>query len=109
MALSIIRYSLSRSRASASNTRSHTPALAQRVKRLWTVLNLPYRSGRSDQRAPDRSTHNTPLTNNRLSAAVRPGSLALPGSSGPIRSHCAWLNSYRLIPIQTSAASDGIL
>lgn len=34
IALSIIRYSFFRSRVSALNTRSHTPARAQRVKRL---------------------------------------------------------------------------
>jgi hypothetical protein len=42
------------------------------VKRLWTLFHFPYRSGRSLQRAPDRSTHKTAFTNSRLSAAVRP-------------------------------------
>jgi hypothetical protein len=43
--------------------------------------------------------HKQPFTNNRLSVPLRPGSPALPGSKGPIRSHCSSLNSYRLIPI----------
>ena len=91
--LSSIRYWLSRSRARSSNTRSHTPAFAQRVKRLCAVFHLPYRSGRSCQCAPERNTHKTPLTNKRLSEPVRPGSLTLPGSKGAIRSHCVVLSS----------------
>jgi hypothetical protein len=39
--LSIIKYSLSRSRASSAKMRSHTPARAQQAKRLCTVLSLP--------------------------------------------------------------------
>lgn len=50
-------------RLGLSKIRSHTPFLAQRVKRLWTLFHLPYRSGRSLQRAPDRNTHRTPSTN----------------------------------------------
>jgi len=57
------------------------------------ALPLAVALGRSGQCAPDRRTHKTPFTNNRLSAAVRPGSPALPGSSGPIRDHCASFNS----------------
>lgn len=42
----------------------------------------------------------------RLSAPVRPGSPALPGSNGLIRRHCVSLNSYRLAAIhQVSAPS----
>src|SRR5690606_10526276 len=41
MVLSINRYWLPRSLTSTANTRSQTPAAAQRVKRLCTVLYLP--------------------------------------------------------------------
>src|SRR5690606_26569227 len=41
MVLSIIRYSLSRSRLRTAKFRSHTPLSAQRMKRLWTLLYLP--------------------------------------------------------------------
>ncbi len=78
-----------------SKTRSQTAVLAQREKRLCTLFGLPYRSGRSCQWAPERSTHKTPFTNRRLSAAVRPGSRALPGRRSAMRSHCASVSSYR--------------
>ena len=51
---------------------SQIPALAQRVKRLWTLFQLPYPGGRSFHWAPLRSTHRTPLTKVRLSLAVTP-------------------------------------
>src|SRR5262249_40579698 len=79
------RYWLSGSAVSESKTFSQTPALAQRAKRWCTVFHLPYRSGRSCQNAPDRSTHKTAFTNKRLSAPVRPRSPGLPGSRSAIR------------------------
>jgi hypothetical protein len=94
--VSSMRYSLRRSLVSTTKTRSQTPALAQREKRVCTLFHLPYRSGRSLQRAPERSTHNTPSTNRRLSLAVRPRSPALPGRRASIRAHCASVSSYRL-------------
>jgi hypothetical protein len=48
---------------------------------------LPNSSGRSRQGAPARTSHNTPSTNNRLSAPCRPLSPFLPGISGSIRRH----------------------
>src|ERR1700761_1697280 len=57
--LSSIRYWLSGSPVSDAKTLSQTPFLAHRVKRLWTLFHLPYRSGRSCQCAPDRKTHKT--------------------------------------------------
>ena len=45
-----------RSLARSSKTRSHTFALDQREKRLYSVFHLPQRSGRSCQCAPDRSS-----------------------------------------------------
>ena len=41
----------------AAKTRSHTPVLAQRVKRLCTLFHLPYRSGNSSHCAPDLKIH----------------------------------------------------
>src|SRR5262245_31607518 len=87
--VSSMRYSFLRSLVRTSKTRSQTPLLAQRAKRVWTLFHFPYRSGRSCQCAPERSTHRTPLTNRRLSSAVRPGSPGLPGSRLSIRRHCA--------------------
>src|SRR5436190_17635301 len=66
---SSIRYSFLGSSMRAANTRSQTPDFAQRVKRLCTLLCLPYRSGSSSHCAPDRKTQRTPLTNRRLSFA----------------------------------------
>src|SRR5262245_36043928 len=94
--VSSIRYWLSGSPVRLANTRSHTPAFAQRVKRLCTVFHFPYRSGRSLQRAPERSTHKTPFTNSRLSPPVRPGSVGLPGNRSSMRRHCTSDSSYRL-------------
>src|SRR5690606_496057 len=94
---SSIRYSLLGSRVSSANTRSQTPFLAQRVKRLCTLFHLPYRSGSSLHCAPDRRTQRTPLTNRRLSVAVRPGSDFLPGNMSSIRAHCLSLSSYRFV------------
>jgi hypothetical protein len=59
MVESIIRYWFFRSATNSWKTLSHTPLSAQRPNRLCTLLDLPYRSGRSCQWAPDRST---PLT-----------------------------------------------
>src|SRR5215469_2778622 len=92
---SSIRYSFFGSSMRAANTRSQTPDFAHRVKRLWTLLYLPYRSGNSSHCAPDRKTQRTPLTNRRLSFAVRPGSDFLPGNISAIRAHCCSLSSYR--------------
>ena len=52
----------------------------------WQVLPLE----------PVRRTNSTALTNRRLFMAVRPGSVALPGSRSVIRSHCLSVNSNRL-------------
>src|SRR5215471_13553307 len=94
--VSSMRYWLSGSPVRLAKTRSQTPALAHRVKRLCTLLYLPYRSGRSLQRAPDRKTHRTAFTNRRLLRPVRPGSPFFPGSKSSIRCHCSFDSSYRL-------------
>ena len=94
--VSSMRYWLSGSPVRLPKTRSQTPAFAHRVKRLWTVFHLPYRSGRSLQRAPERRTHRTAFTNSRLSSPVRPGSPFFPGKKPSIRRHCSFDSSYRL-------------
>src|SRR6186997_1241932 len=67
--LSIIAYSLSASPAKCRKTRSHTPVLAQRQKRVWTFFQAPNRSGRSRQGMPARYRYSTASTNSRLSLA----------------------------------------
>jgi hypothetical protein len=52
--LSIMAYSSSASLAKCRKTRSYTPALAQRPKRVWTFFQGPNRSGRSRQGMPAR-------------------------------------------------------
>src|SRR6516165_2655557 len=52
MVLSIIAYSLLPSAARCSKTRSHTPALAQRLNRRCVFFQSPKRSGRSRHGIP---------------------------------------------------------
>jgi hypothetical protein len=57
---------------------------------VWTIkalFQLPKSSGRSRHGAPVRASQSTASTNSRLSAAVRPESMRLPGKCGSIRSH----------------------
>src|SRR6478672_3922636 len=44
--VSSMRYSFLRSLVRTLNTRSQTPLLAHRAKRVWTLFHLPYRSGK---------------------------------------------------------------
>ena len=67
---------------------------SQSRSRRQQVLALGYRSGRSRQRAPLRSTHRMPSKTSRSSARGRPNPLA-GGSSGWIISHCQSLRSVR--------------
>src|SRR3954462_14037611 len=85
--LSIIAYSLSASPAKCRKTRSHTPVLAQRQKRVWTFFQAPNRSGRSRQGMPARYRYSTASTNKRSSLAVTPTCPARPGGRPSIRSH----------------------
>src|ERR671933_2123570 len=54
-------------RWSAANSRSHTPANRQRRKRVYTLCQGPYRSGRSRHGAPVPSRHRMPFTTDRWS------------------------------------------
>ena len=55
---------------------------------LYAEPHLPNSGGRSRQGDPVRITHRMPSTVLRLLLAVRPGSLALPGSRGEMSCHC---------------------
>lgn len=56
-------------------------------KRLYTLFHGPNSAGNSRQGHPALAIHRIDSTNRRLSVAVRPGSLALPGNSPAMRSH----------------------
>lgn len=77
---SSITYSKSGSPESARKTRSHTPAFDHRLYRWNTLFQAPKLSGSSRQCAPVRAIQSTASTHLRLSLAVRPGSLAVPGN-----------------------------
>jgi hypothetical protein len=77
------------------NTRqiwSQISSSSQSRSRRQQVLALGYRSGRSRQRAPLRSTHRMPSKTSRSSARGRPHPVA-GGSSGWMISHCHSLRS----------------
>ncbi len=64
-------------------------ALEDARKRLDTLFWLPKRSGRSRQGDPARNRRSAASGNSRLSAAVAPGSVALPGSMCSVRARMA--------------------
>jgi hypothetical protein len=101
--------SKSASLASSSNTRCHTPLSDQRAKRLYTLFQGPKAFGRSRQGEPVRAIHKTASTNCRLSAPVRPGSLALPGSIASIRSHWSSRSIFRgIVPTPSVSWNDSL-
>lgn len=75
---------------------SHTPASLQRRKRWYTVIHLPYFSGRSRHGAPVRMRHKMPLTIGRLSCAGRALRPRSAGSKSFKRRHSASVKSPRL-------------
>jgi len=68
-----------------SETRPETPERTRRRNRLETLSFPPDRSGMPRQGDPVRNRRRTASTKGRLSAAVPPGSVALPGSVSPVR------------------------
>ncbi|CAE6869723.1 hypothetical protein R75465_08199 [Paraburkholderia aspalathi] len=84
--------SRSASPASSANTACHISARDHLAKRRYTLFHGPKSGGKSRHGLPVRAIHSTASTNNRLSAAVRPGSVDLPGSKGPIRSYWSSLS-----------------
>lgn len=86
MGPSIRAYSKSGSPANRSKMRSHTPAAAHRLKRWKTLFQLPKSLGRSRHGKPVRTRHSTASKNKRLSRAVTPRSVDLPGNSASFHS-----------------------
>lgn len=86
----------------SAKIRSQTPALRQRWNRLYTVGHLPYRSGRSRQGAPVRSTHRMPLTTSRSSFRGRPRPTRS-GSNGSSFIHCSFVNSPRCMSLNLAS------
>ena len=79
---------------------SHTPCSSHSCKRRWQVEELPYRSGRSFQRAPERSTQRIPLR------VVLSSALGLPrrlggGRRGAMTSHCSSRRSSSIAQAST--------
>src|SRR5688572_2206380 len=95
-------YSKSGSPDKALKIWSKTPDFAQRRNRRKTLFHAPNLDGKSRQGAPVRTRHSAASKNNRLSLAVTPQSLALPGSRGAIIVHCESDSTKRSGRIQTS-------
>lgn len=85
--LSMNKTSKSASSLTTLITRAHIPFLLQRENRVYVACQLPNDGSRSRQGEPVRAIHNTASTNKRLSLAVTPRSLALPGKMSLIRFH----------------------
>ena len=102
-------YSRSNSSERALKTRSKTPESAQRRNLRNTLFQLPKRSGRSRHSDPVRNRQSTASRNCLLSAAVTPGSVALPGSMGATRAHMASdstvLSAFILPPARLACAA----
>ena len=79
--------SMSASPDSTVATRSQTPFSRQREKRTNVRCQCPSSSGKSRHGLPVRIIHSTASTKRRLSLAVTPRSVALPGKSCSMRSH----------------------
>ena len=89
---------LRKSSASASSTWRSTPERTHCWKRRWQVWYDGKRSGKSCQRAPERSIHKIPFMTSRSSFGGLPRPSALRsclGSSGSITFHCSSFNSSR--------------
>jgi hypothetical protein len=85
-----------KSLASVCRIFSSTPSLRHSWKRRWQVAGEGYRSGKSCQAAPVRSTHKIPASTSRLFTLGRPLPSSLGGFSG-IRgfriAHCSSVKS----------------
>ncbi len=88
----------SKSSAKVSNTRLSLPSLTHCWKRRWQVWYGGNRSGKSAQRAPERSIQSTPFITSRslrrgLPRVATTGGLS---NNGSIKAHCSSVNSSRL-------------
>ena len=97
MVESMNRCSISASLRRAWATRSNTPFSRQRENRTYVRCQCPNSAGKSRQGLPVRMTQRMASTKRRLSFAVTPRSLALPGSNCSIRSHCSSRSIFRSI------------
>ncbi len=95
----------SRSPDNSLTIRSQRFALAQRRNRLKTRVHRPKCGGRSRQGVPVRNRQRTPSRKRRLSTAVRPGSVTLPGHSGATRAHISSVKTVRSEFILSPASS----
>src|SRR5690348_2522340 len=84
---STITYSKSASADTASKILPKTPSRLHRRNLRKAEFHFPKDSGRSRHGAPTRTIQRTASRKSRLSAADLPGSPALPGTCGAIRSH----------------------
>jgi hypothetical protein len=96
MVLSSIRAWRSASVLTASMMRCQTPAFPHRENRVYTLCQLPSCGGRSRHGLPVRAIHRTASTNSRLSFAVTPRSLDLPGNKCSMRSHWSFRSIFRM-------------
>ena len=85
---------------SSSKTCSQTPCRLHRRKRVYTLFQGSYRSGRSLQGIPVFSPYRIPLSITRLSFPGRPPCGFFSGGSSPLPLfHCSSVNSCRFIPL----------
>ena len=91
---------------SRSRIRSNRPSRRQRRKRSYTVCQGPYRSGRSRQGAPVRSTQRMAFRIVRWSFHGQPRCLLFDGSRSHSNSHCSSVSSYRRIRAVSQAGAD---
>lgn len=87
--------SKSASPCSASATRCQTPYSSRRANRTYTECQLPNSLGKSRQGDPVRARYRTASTKRRLSTALPPLSVGLPGNNSAIRNHCVSFNIRR--------------
>ena len=78
---------------------NHHVPVAQRVKRLWMLFQLPYSAGGSFHSAQMCRSHRTPFTELRLSLAVKLTCPGRPGRECSFLRHWDTLNSCCLIPV----------
>jgi len=98
-----------KSLASACKIFSSTPSFLHSWKRRWQVAGDGYRSGKSCQAAPVRSTHKMPASTSRLSTLGRP----LPSSLGSFSgikgfriAHCSSVRSIGHAPSRSMTYSN---
>lgn len=99
----------SNSATNARQTRSQTPSSSQSRRRRQHVLAEGYRSGRSFQRAPLRSTQRIPSKTLRLSIGLGPPfpDRLNSGKSGSIFCHCSSVSNVLSLAIQNTSIHYG--